>query len=73
MRITLDLDTNEIIVPKNFFAVIDKQNEMITKMGGEKVKPMDLIKKSFEIAMSDTDKYLHTKQVAAPAKKKKKD
>lgn len=70
MRVTLDLDTNEITVPKNFFAVIDKQNEMITKMGGERVKPMDLIKKSFEIAMSDTDKYLHTKQMA-PAKKKK--
>lgn len=70
MRITLDLDTNEIIVPKNFFTVIDKQNEMITKMGGERVKPMDLIKRSFEIAMSDTDKYLHTKQMA-PAKKKK--
>ena len=62
MRITLDLDTNVITVPKNFFSVIDKQNELITKMGGEKVKPMELIKKSFEIAMSDTDKYLKTRQ-----------
>ena len=62
MKITLDLDTNVITVPKNFFKIIDKQNELITKMGGEKVKPLDLIQKSFEIAMSDTDKYLHTRQ-----------
>ena len=62
MKITLDLDTNEILVPKNFFATIDKQNEIITKMGGEKVKPMELIKKSFEIAMADTDKYLKARK-----------
>jgi hypothetical protein len=62
MKITLDLDTNIITVPKNYFKIIDKQNELITKMGGEKVKPLDLIQKSFEIAMSDTDKYLHTRQ-----------
>ena len=62
MRITLDLDTNEIVVPKNFFSSIDRQNELITKMGGEKVKPIELIKKSFEIAMSDTDKYLHVRK-----------
>lgn len=62
MRVTLDLDTNEITVPKNFFSTIDKQNELIMKMGGEKVKPMELIKKSFEIAMSDTDKYLKTRK-----------
>lgn len=62
MRITLDLDTNEIVVPKNFFSSIDRQNEIITKMGGEKVKPVELIKKSFEIAMSDTDKYLHVRK-----------
>lgn len=62
MKITLDLDTNIITVPKNFFSTIDKQNELITKMGGEKVKPMELIKKSFEIAMGDTDKYLQTRK-----------
>lgn len=62
MKVTLDLDTNIITVPKNFFSIIDKQNELITKMGGEKVKPMELIKKSFEIAMSDTDKYLQTRK-----------
>lgn len=62
MKITLDLDTNVITVPKNYFKSIDKQNETISKMGGEKIKPIELIKKSFEMAMSDTDKYLHTKE-----------
>lgn len=62
MKITLDLTTNDITVPKNFFKNIDKQNETIAKMGGEPIKPMELIKKSFEIAMGDTDKHLHTKE-----------
>lgn len=62
MKITLDLDTNEIIVPKNFFKNIDKQNELIVKMGGAKISGVELIKKSFETAMSDTDKYLHVKE-----------
>ena len=61
MRISLDLDTNEIIVPKNFFKEIEKQNDMIVKMGGEPIKPVDLIKKSFEVAMSNTDKNLHVR------------
>jgi hypothetical protein len=61
MKITLDLETNEITVPKNFFKVYEKQNDTIKKMGGEPIKPMEVIKKSFEIAMGDTDKYLHTK------------
>lgn len=37
MKITLDLGTNEIIVPKNFFKDIDKQNEMIEKVGGTRI------------------------------------
>ena len=61
MKITLDLDTNEIILPKNYFKQIEKQNDLIAKMGGEKVNAMDLIKKSFEIAMADTDKYVKTR------------
>ena len=61
MRITFDLETNEIILPKKYFTEIEKQNDLIAKMGGEKVKPMELIKKSFEIAMSDTDKYVKTR------------
>ena len=61
MKITLDLDTNEITLPKNYFKQIEKQNDLIAKMGGEKVNAMDLIKKSFEIAMDDTDKYVKTR------------
>jgi len=60
MRVTLDLQTNQIIVPKNFFKDIAKQNELIEKVGGNRINPIDLIKKSFETAMSDTDKYLVT-------------
>lgn len=59
MRVNLDLETNEIIVPKNFFKEIEKQNDLIKKMGGEPIKPTELIRKSFEIALADTDKYLH--------------
>lgn len=62
MKITLDLETNELVVPKNFFDVFAKQNEMIAKIGGTPVKPTDVIKKSFEIAMGDTDKYLKTRK-----------
>ena len=61
MKITLDLDTNESTLPKNYFKQIEKQNDLIAKMGGEKVNAMDLIKKSFEIAMADTDKYVKTR------------
>lgn len=61
MRISLDLETNEIIVPKNFFKEIEKRNEMIVKMGGEAIKPLELIKKSFDVAMSNTDKNLHVR------------
>lgn len=61
MRITLDLETNELFVPKNFFRNIEKQNTTIEKMGGAPIKATDLIVKSFETAMSDTDKYLHVK------------
>ncbi len=59
MRVTLDLETNEILVPKNFFKDIEKQNALIEKAGGTPIKAIDLIKKSFEIAMTNTDKYLH--------------
>lgn len=62
MKITLDLETNVITVPKNFFRSYEKQNETIKKMGGKPIKPVEVIQKSFEIAMSDTDKYLRTKE-----------
>lgn len=62
MKITLDLETNEITAPKNFFETFSKQNEMITKLGGEPIKPMEVVRKSFEIAMADTDKYFKTRK-----------
>lgn len=62
MRVTLNLETNELIVPKNFFRNIDRQNETIVKMGGTPIKATELIVKSFETAMADTDKYLHVKE-----------
>ena len=61
MKITLDLETNEVTVPKNFFKHFEKQNDMIVKMGGNAIKPTDVIRKSFEEAMSNTDKYLKVK------------
>lgn len=70
MRITLDLETNEIIVPKNFFKEIERQNALIEKAGGTPIKAIDLIKKSFEIAMENTDKHLH---VNAPKARSTKD
>ena len=60
MKITLDLDSNVITVPKNFFETITKQNALIERVGGTKIEPVELIRKSFEAALSDTDKYLQT-------------
>lgn len=62
MKITLDLETNEIIVPKNFFTKIEKENDIIVKAHGNPIAPVDRIKNAFAEAMSNTDKYLHTKQ-----------
>lgn len=62
MKITLDLETNEIIVPKNFFEKIDKENEIITNHGGTPTKPVERIRKAFETALENSDKYLHVKK-----------
>lgn len=62
MKVTLDLATSEITVPKNFFASIAKENEVITAHGGTAVTPVDRIKNAFNKAMEDTDKYLITKK-----------
>ena len=61
MKVTLDLETCELVVPKNFFKVIEKENELILKHKGTPVKPVDRIKNAFETALKDTDKYLHTR------------
>lgn len=71
MKITLDLETKEIIVPKNFFTVIQKQNELISENGGKPVKPMDVIRKAFNAALDNSDKYVHVKQVRAKSTKEK--
>lgn len=73
MKITLDLETKEIIVPKNFFTVIQKQNELISENGGTPVKPMDVIRKAFNAALDDSDKYVHVKQVRAKSTKQSKE
>ena len=62
MKITLDLETNIITAPKNFFDKIAKENEIIEKHGGTPIKPMERVKNAFEIAMSNTDKYFETKK-----------
>lgn len=62
MKITLDLETSEIVVPKNFFNKIEQENEVIIKHGGNPVSPTERIKNAFNIAMENTDKYLRTKQ-----------
>ena len=58
MKITLDLETCDITVPKN----IEKQNDLIAKHGGTPVKPMDVIRNSFATAMENTDKHVHVKE-----------
>ena len=60
MRVTIDLDRDIIIVPDNFFKKIADENEKLEKYGAKAVKPLDRIKKSFDIAMSDTDRRLLT-------------
>ena len=62
MKVTLDLDTNELTVPKNFFDKIAKENEVIEKHGGNPVSPVDRVKNAFNAAMANTDKYLITKK-----------
>lgn len=62
MKITLDLDTCEITVPKNFFINIEKENDIIKSHGGNPVKPVDRIRAAFDKGISEPDKYLHVKK-----------
>lgn len=61
MKITLDLETCEITVPKNFFNRIEKENSIISKAGGTPIAPVKRIENAFETAIKDTDKYLRVK------------
>jgi hypothetical protein len=61
MKITLDLETNVITVPKNFFEYFAKQNDMLAKVAGDKavkIEPKKVIETAFTTAMDNTDKYL---------------
>lgn len=66
MRVTLDLDTCVLTVPKNFFDYVSKQNEVLKAAGvlndETRVTAEKLITKAFNTAMSDTQKYLRTNQ-----------
>ena len=62
MKVSLDLKTNEITVPKSFFEAIDKENDIIKAHGGTPVSPVERIKAAFETAIGDTDKYLKTRK-----------
>ena len=62
MKITLDINTNEITVPKTFFATISKENEIIEKAGGTGKDYRTRIREAMEEALSNTDKYLTTKK-----------
>lgn len=62
MKITLDMETNVITVPKNFFEKIAKENEIIKNAGGTAVPPVDRLRKSFDAALADTDKNIQVKK-----------
>ncbi len=65
MKITLDLDNNEIIVPKHFYDEIAKINAQLIKVVGEgaqRIDGKDLIRKSFETAMANPDTYIKSRQ-----------
>lgn len=62
MKITLDLETNVITVPKMYFEKVAKENKLITEHGGTAVSPIERIQKSFEIALKNPDDYVVTKK-----------
>ena len=72
MRVTIDLERDIIIVPDNFLKKIADENEKLEKYGAKPVKPLDRIKNSFNIAMSDTDRRLLTQTNAKTTTRTKK-
>ena len=75
MRITLDLDTNIITVPKNFFDYVSKQNDALRLAGvydeEKKITAEKIITKAFNTAMSDTQRYLRTNTATGKTASKK--
>lgn len=64
MKVTIDLDRDIIIIPDNFFKKISEDNERLKKYGAQPQKGIDRIKRSFEVAMADTDNRLLTRNNA---------
>lgn len=58
MRITIDTDDDIIIVPNNYFEKLAGINKTIKGSGGTEYTPTSYIKKSFDIAIADTDNRL---------------
>ena len=61
MKVTIDLDRDIIIIPDNFFKKISEDNERVQKYGAQPQKGLDRIKRSFAVAMADTDNRLLTR------------
>ena len=72
MRVTIDLDRDIVIIPDNFFKKIAEENEKLEKYGAKSVKAIDRIKRSFKVAMSDTDNRLLTQTNAKKSRTTKK-
>ena len=72
MRVTIDLERDIIIIPDNFFPKIKADNERLERYGATPISGLDRIKKSFEIAMADTDNRLVTQSNAKTTTRSKK-
>lgn len=72
MRVTIDLDRDIVIIPDNFFKKIAEENEKLEKYGAKPVKAIERIKRSFKVAMSDTDNRLLTQTNAKKSRATKK-
>ena len=68
MKVTIDLDRDIIIIPDNFFQKISEDNERLKKYGAQPQKGIDRIKRSFAVAMADTDNRLLTRSNAKESK-----
>ena len=64
MKITFDLETNEIVAPKNFFEYFAKQNEMLKRMSpdAKEIKPIEFVKTAFVAAIENSDKNFKTRK-----------
>ena len=60
MRVTIDLDRDIIIIPDNFFQRVSQENEKLQKFGAQPQPGLERIKRSFAVAMADTDNRLLT-------------